>query len=583
MTQLIYACERNPAGDFLETLVSGVADRVAPEVEGIGAHRMERSPGERLCLVRPAEAGQSRALQPGVAGLVGVLTQGDTTWSQLGETAPEGSFALVRSTADHVELRTDFTGSRSLWYAFDAQHLFASTSLRALMALLPGRQLDRSALAWFLSTGSLGLEAAWDQRIRRVPADGRVRLDRDRWTLETTSNPVVFAAEAAPREVWRARLQAATEHAIQTSDVFRDGWILPLSGGLDSRMLLVSLLAQGHRPRTVTWGQAASQAQPGNDAWVASKLALHFGLPHEYRLTEKGSGSAESMVDAFLATHGGTTDSIPSYLDGMAMWREFAREGVQGIIRGDQGFGFTPRPAKLAQYAVGLLVAQEFLPREQVLALGEGLPEIPDLLQQQPGESEGTYMDRLYHAFRMPIGLAALNDVKAPFVEIANPMLFRSVQSLIRALPDDLRFDRSLHREIVESVSPAIPFASVSADDNDWIFLHAPAFESWMRQELAGDACGWLLPEGLRQDLIGSLNGAPSVAGPAQRLRSLVKRVLPDAWVNALRARMPPWRPPMRLFAFRAALAGRLMGQWERDQRALQGSWNQARPGGFQA
>lgn len=91
-----------------------------------------------------------------------------------------------------------------------------------------------------------------------------------------------------------------------------------------------------------------------------------------------------------------------------------------------------------------------------------------------------------------------------------------------------------------------------------------------MRRELAGEACGLLLPEGLRVDLIASLGGSPSTARGAQHLRSLLKRMLPGAWINSMRARMPHWRPSLRLIAFRAALAGRLMAQWERDQAAVQ-------------
>lgn len=570
MTQLIYACERNPAEGLLEGLLLGVADRIAPEVEGVGAHRILRSPGERLCLVRPAAAGQCRALHSGLAGLVGALGEGDESWINVGGTTPEGSFALVRSSRDQVELCTDFAGSRSLWYAFDAQRLIASTSLRALLAMLPDRQLNRKALSSFLSTGSLGIEDTWDKRIRRVPADGMLRLDRERWTIEARSNPVVFAPEEAPKEVWRTRYRDAVDHAIQTCDVAREGWILPLSGGYDSRMLLVSLMAKGRRPRTVTWGRPGAQAQGGNDAQVAARLAGHYGVPHEYRLTESRTGPAEPIVDAFLATHGGTTDSMPSYLDGMAMWRDFARQGVQGIIRGDHGFGFTARPAKEARHAVGLMFAQELLPLEQAEALGDGLLELPAHLHQGDGESDAAYGDRLYHAYRLPVGLAALNDVKAPFVEIANPMLCRSVQSLIRVMPDLLRVDRALHCEIVASLVPAIPFATLSADDNDCQFIGAPAYERWMRSELEGEACGHLIPEALRLDLIASLKGNGSIAAPAQSLRSLLKRVLPTGWLNALRARMPQWRPPMRMIAFRAALAGRLMAQWERDQAAVQ-------------
>ncbi len=567
MTQWIYACERNPSPGGWAGDLRAAADLIAPPVGGIGEHRVVEAPGECLILVRPVGPGESGPVAGGLAGRVGVLHPGGAAWREVGGGSPEGTYALVRSGQGVVELVTDLVASRSIWYAFDEERLLASTSLRALLALLPGCERNARSLAWFISSGAPGPEGTWDRRIRQVPADAIVSLDRREWALRVTDRPVVFRAEPAPEEAWAGRFAEVLDQAVRSCELPGTGWILPLSGGYDSRLLLALLEAQGRRLPAVTWGREAAVRNPRSDAHVAVQLARHAGLDHRYLVTDHPEGNAEAVVDAFIATHGGTTESLFSYLDGMAMWRGFARDGVQGILRGDQGFGFSARPVKDAQIAVGLLLPQDLFPEAEVEALAEGLPQVPESLRLQAGESDQTYADRLYHAYRLPYGLAALNDVKAPHVEIANPFLARSVQATLRAMPDALRADRALYCKVVERLSPPIPFATEPADDQESTFIHTPAFEAWMRAELEGERAQALLPEGVRARLLLSLTS--QVAAQAPAFRTWLKRVLPKAVVKALTTRLPHRKPPMRRLAFRAALAMRILAQRERDQAAL--------------
>ncbi len=52
--------------------------------------------------------------------------------------------------------------------------------------------------------------------------------------------------------------------------------VVSLSSGLDSRLLLASLLSRGHRPRCATMGSAQA-----TDMHVARRIAASVGLPHE--------------------------------------------------------------------------------------------------------------------------------------------------------------------------------------------------------------------------------------------------------------------------------------------------------------
>lgn len=567
MTQWIFACDRSSVGSSLERDLGFVADRVAPAMAGIGGHRVVKAQGEWLGLLRPVGPGVAQAFPGGLGGRVGVLHQTQERWWEVGSGSPKGSFAVVRSTPETVELCTDVVASRSIWYALDGERFLASTSLRALLALLPGSQPHPRSLGWFISSGAPGPEGAWDQRVRQAPADAIIRLDRRSWTLDVQARSVEFSPRPAPEAEWHRRFAETLEEAVRGVDFSPAEWILPLSGGYDSRLLLSLLVKQGKMLPAVTWGREAALRNSRSDAHVATRLAQHTGLPHRYLVADHPLGDVEAVVDAFLATHGGTTESLFSYLDGMAMWRGFASEGIQGIVRGDQGFGFSPRPPKDAQIAVGLLLPQDVFPEAEAEALSDGLPSVPEHLLLQPGESDQTYADRIYHAYRMPFGLAALNDVKAPFVEIANPFLSRSVQMELRAMPDSLRAERSLYCRVVEAISPPIPFATEPADDQESTFVHTAGFEAWIRAELGSDRAQALLPEPTRLRLLLSLDSQAAAKAPA--LRIMLKRILPKGLVKALTTRLPHRKPPMRRLAFRAALAMRILAQREGDQAAL--------------
>src|SRR5690606_32833090 len=90
--------------------------------------------------------------------------------------------------------------------------------------------------------------------------------------------------------------------------------------------------------------------------------------------------------------------------------------------------------------------------------------EIPNYLKRGQNESIEKWRDRLYHSFRLPNILAALNETKSAYVEIVNPLLSHSVLEFVRSLPDHLRTDKKLFKRIVEKREKKIPFASFNAN-----------------------------------------------------------------------------------------------------------------------
>ena len=84
---------------------------------------------------------------------------------------------------------------------------------------------------------------------------------------------------------------------------------------------------------------------------------------------------------------------------------------------------------------------------------------LPAPLARRDGESLLTWRDRLYLQFRATCVLSALTETKSAFVEVANPLLSRRSLAVACALPDALRLDKALFREVVRDVVPDLPFA----------------------------------------------------------------------------------------------------------------------------
>jgi hypothetical protein len=569
MANLIYACWRDPDEALDETDLSRVADRIAPSGTRPHPHHLAMGKADCLCLTGPVGA----AVVHGTSAHLGALEGRWPEWHVPGSALPDGSHALLRADDARVEVCSDFAGSRTLWYTQTENHFFASTSQRALVCLLEGLELNRSAVAWFLSSGNLGPIDAWDQRLSRLPSGGRLELDRRLWRTTLHTHPIEFHPRKMLASDCQCDLQALLRETIQGYDFQSSNWALPLSGGYDSRFLLTSLYEAGLRPLTMTWGLGSSRTQPGNDAFIAEKLARHYGLSHDYLLTEASERPPEPVVDAFLSASGGTTDQLFPYLDGLRMWSAFSDRGIDGVIRGDHGFGWIPVGSEQhARTSVDLMVLEDFMDQataEQISGQGQ---KIPEGLRRREDETIPTYRDRLYHLHRIPVGLAALSDVKAPFVEIASPLLSRRLLEFVQEMPDEFRTNKLLFKAIAKSVSPPIPYATMGADDDRDDYLGSAPFSRWLEQELGTELAQHLFPSSFRASLLEAIRRTPSPLAPSRNLRGVLKRIIPTSWVRAVRAKMGPILPGHRLLALRASLICRMVRLLEQDADLLNSS-----------
>ena len=574
VADLILECVREgPAGSTTRAQLLHVASRLAPSNISVRPTRIIETQDLRAGIVNPSEEGV-RAAEGGVL-LGGVIGEAGRWWD-VGSDPPDGTFVLVRYSGASVELLSDITASRTLWYAQDEERLVASTSQRAVVALLGDFDLDHGAVSWLLSSGSLGPECSWDARVRRLPPDSRLVLDRRTWRSTLDQRRAVFAPVARRREDHLDLLRDAIAWSCGALDIDTDRWLLPLSGGIDSRMILVFMVKSGRRPKCLTWTTRASLRNPLSDAFIARLVARRFHVEHDYSLLDDAQKVDGAALQRFVEVGEGRTDEFAGYVDGCAMWSDLFASGLSGIIRGDDPLGARRRAASLdgaRRQAAGTMIT-DYPGGHLVRRLGLVDQDWPERLQPQPGEGHEPYRDRMSHEGYIPNALAPLTGLKCRYLEVVNPLLSRRVVALVRTFPDDLHMYGRAFSQIVDSESWPIPHARFTSTPAASAYLADEEIIMAVVAELTSTAIESVIGEEAAMTLLAAL-ASPSHSPATVRSRVVaamkaVRVVLPSRVAYRLTPRYQGPEPltAMKL-AFRATIASKTVTLLRDDADAL--------------
>ena len=181
---------------------------------------------------------------------------------------------------ERLEVRADRHGYIPLYYHHDERtsEFHVSDSPLALLASGVPAEFDRESLAFFCRAGFLLGDRTLYQGISRVPAGSTIRWSAEGLTVTTSEgrfdqdSPTSLAAAV---DGWIDRFRVAmARRQPQDSD-----FGVPLSGGRDSRMMLMELRSLGHHPREViSFGPGSSGEN--EDLLIARRIAGRLGLKH---------------------------------------------------------------------------------------------------------------------------------------------------------------------------------------------------------------------------------------------------------------------------------------------------------------
>lgn len=208
--------------------------------------------------------------EPALRRLIAMMAAGAPDWSRIG-----GQFvALVRS-AGRTMLFTDFFGAFQLFH--DAGWRMLSTSFLAAAGALPTVSFDRQGVYEFVfNVFPVGDDSVLAE-LKRLGPDRLLRLDREGIEAIALSKPLPDAPVAMPlAERIGDVAQRLRATVAPVAPVFGDRVDCPLSGGLDSRLILALLRDAGIAPNVYVYGDADDPAEA--DVVVARAIAAAEGF-----------------------------------------------------------------------------------------------------------------------------------------------------------------------------------------------------------------------------------------------------------------------------------------------------------------
>ena len=424
-----------------------------------------------------------------------------------------------------------------------------------------------------LSSGTLGPRLSWDNRVKCLGANARLLLNRSSWELTARKEDVYFTPEALTEVEHEKKLKEALKYTFEHLNLDFKKWVLPLSGGYDSRAILLYLLRNQQNLKCITWGLKSSLVDKNNDAYIARSLAEYYKLEHVYLETDISSNEPiETIFNRFLVAGEGRIDNISGYMNGFRIWKHIYEFGYQGIIRGDEAFGCfavsTPRDVYMN---MGLIINTDYENLNPIKDIfNEYDQRRPAFLEKREKESLNNWRDRVNAEFEVPVMFAALNDLKLSYVEVVNPLLSRRIAQQVRKMPDSLRTNKSLFRKIVYSMSPRIRFAKYEATASSEDILKTESIVNLMSNELNTTYARTLLSDKLIDYILENIKVVDVVSRNNRKsLKTIIKHSLPVSLKNIIKNIFLKQKIDYNILAFRAYIICKMNQILSTDSSAL--------------
>lgn len=239
-----------------------------------------------------------------------------------------GHWAAVVEEADRVTLFADHLRSYPLFYCVAPAGVIVTDDIARARELSGCNARDRKAAAEFLSLGFVTGPQTLFTGIRQVQAGERVTIHADGRVESVFLRRTLYSGHnIASDELANARFTEAFERALDAmfSWVGDRQVVVPLSGGLDSRLTLIALRDRGvENVLAFTYGVAGSR-----EAAISREVAERLGYRWEFVEYDpavlRAAWAGEDAGSFVRASYAGA--SLPHVQDWYAV-RELQRRGV---------------------------------------------------------------------------------------------------------------------------------------------------------------------------------------------------------------------------------------------------------------
>ena len=350
--------------------------------------------------------------------------------------------------------------------------------------------------------------------------------------------------------------------------------LLPLSGGIDSRLVAVRCHALGIPFEAITF---VADDPNGADFDVAKQLVKVFGVKHYRWQWEPSPETCLKNFEALCCATAGTNDAYTSYPDGMRYFADVASE-FDCIIRGDHVFGMGPYSQTLAVSAwlLNIRVADqmdwalrpEFRNRVTISSIFERQEGISTAAT---GDVANAWRHMSYRKTRSPRYILPIGQLQGQFTTVTYPFLSKEIVSRVSRTNISLRDGKRIAHEALAACSPPdikrIPFAHESTWHNGEPLLSvAPdilknMIEMAERPGILSDIVdASVIIENYKAFLNGSNSRGPAKKGLLRDIKKMIKSALP-ARVRAMyddkvarTLKLPPYMTFKRFFAMKVYL-----------------------------
>ncbi|MDT0649638.1 hypothetical protein [Autumnicola edwardsiae] len=507
MSKILYICYRNKTIDKSTIKkVKKISDSIVPNDIEVKPIKIFAEENIIYSIVNP----HPDIISKGSSIVLGNFFENIPDWEKTTSHQPDGNYVMFRANSMKLEVLTDFLGSRNVWYYFDDHMIVLSSSQKAIVSFLGDFHFDPRVIPWMISTGTLG-RYGWDQRIKKISPNGKVIIDRKRWQLQELAESIQFHPSPLPKKNYKNLLETALLDTFKNLNAITSlkNWAVTLSGGHDSRgiLLLLSNTTKNKSIRTITWGTKNSLLDPSSDSAISKKLSNIMGTKHTFYDTQKTKESMEMIIERFLINGEGEIDHLAGYLDGFLLWKNMWENGITGIIRGDEVFGYSKVNSPLmVKKVVGLTLCQDYKNLKKYPYIQALEQKIPDDLVRRDKESLSLWRDRIYQGYRIPTTISALADLKYSYVEQINPFLSKKIVKIVRQIPDNLRTNKKLFRAIMKKYDIKVPYASKSSNASLLHLLRDERIVAILRLELESEYATKIFPSSFLSEINSNLN-----------------------------------------------------------------------------
>lgn len=378
-----------------------------------------------------------------------------------GRRGPDGVFAAWRLDGERLVVETDRYGMFPLFFHADRRQIMVSPSIPQLLALGAPAEIDYDALGVFLHVGFFLRDETPFRAIRALPPGGSIAWARGALTADGAvplTPPITIRYDAAVDayvDLFRRAMRKRPP---------RGRVAVPLSGGRDSRHILLELLAAGQRPDACVTAHYFPP-RPNEDAVVAARVAAALDVPHVLldQGDELATEAAKNLATSLCTDEHAWFAPVAAYLG-----RGFATvyDGIGGDVL---SAGLFLTPDRLAQHAARRYedLAEAFVIPRRARTLARILA--PDLRKRlSRAHARGRVAAELarHEAAANPIGSFCFwNRTRreialAPYAlgpataTVYAPYLDHDLYDLLSALPAALLVDRTFHTAAIERAFP---------------------------------------------------------------------------------------------------------------------------------